>query len=236
MRRNRFPCGGQRAGSTRKIRAGGSSGIAAIMRGGAVRTTCARYVAGKRFGATSRRSASIACRATCVAGADSARRFSTGPTTHARYDRWFDDSAGTGHEADGMAHDVIFGARLSDHTPLPSPTMSPTPTDDAAAWHRRFASECNNRAWQLAEAASRSAAEDAEMLDAAHAAALHWRAVGTELHAARATMLLAHVHALLGHGALALPYARASFAFVTSHESADWEVAFAHAILANAAA
>ena len=135
-----------------------------------------------------------------------------------------------------MAHDVIFGARLSDHTPLPSPTMSPTPTDDAAAWHRRFASECDNRAWQLAEAASRSAAEDAEMLDAAHAAALHWRAVGTELHAARATMLLAHVHALLGHGALALPYARASFAFVTSHESADWEVAFAHAILANAAA
>ena len=133
-----------------------------------------------------------------------------------------------------MAHDLR--RPIVRHTSLPSPTMSPTPTDDAAAWHRRFASECNNRAWQLAEAASRTASEDAEMLDAAHAAALHWRAVGTGLHAARATMLLAHVHALLGHGALALAYARASFAFVTSHESADWEVAFAHAILANAAA
>jgi hypothetical protein len=114
--------------------------------------------------------------------------------------------------------------------------MTDPTADDAAAWHRRFAVECNNRAWRLAEAASRTAAEDLEMLDAAHAAALHWRAVGTESHVARAAMLLAHVHALLGHGALALPYARASFAFVTSHDSPDWEVAFAHAILASAAA
>src|SRR5512146_1896119 len=235
MRRNPCPCGGPRAGSTRKTRAGGSSGIAATMRGGAARTTCARSAAGKRFGATSRRSASIASRATCVAGAGSARRFSTGPTTRARYDRGARCRLGT-------PRDCHPGMPPLDPPPsvielrLPSPTMSPNSSDDVAVWHRRFASECNNRAWQLAEAASRTAAEDAEMLDAAHAAALHWRAVGTELHAARATMLLAQVHALLGHGALALPYARASFAFVTSHESADWEVAFAHAILANAAA
>jgi len=119
----------------------------------------------------------------------------------------------------------------------PRPTMPQTPADDsAAAWHRRFAVDCNNRAWRLAEAPSRTADEDAEMLDAAHAAALHWREVGTELHAARATLLLAHVHALLGHGALAMPYAREAFAYVTSHESPDWEIAFAHAVLANAAA
>ncbi|MGE5169681.1 MAG: hypothetical protein ACM3JC_04830 [Rudaea sp.] len=114
--------------------------------------------------------------------------------------------------------------------------MTDPTADDATAWHRRFAVDCNNRAWTLAEAASRTPVENEEMLDAAHAAALHWRKVGTDLHVARATMLLAHVHALLGHGALAMPYARASFAFVTSHESPDWEVAFAHAILANAAA
>jgi hypothetical protein len=106
---------------------------------------------------------------------------------------------------------------------------------EAAAAHRRFAAEANNCAWQLSEAASRSPAEDRDMLEAAHAAAYHWRKVGTEVHAARAEMLLAHVHALLGHGSIAMPYARASFASVTSRESPEWEVAFAHAVLANAA-
>ena len=106
---------------------------------------------------------------------------------------------------------------------------------DVATWLRRFAVESNNRAWQLSEAEARSSAEDQEMLEAAHAAAYHWRKVGTAVHAARADMLLAHVHALLGHGAIAMPYAQASFASVTSRESPDWELAFAHAVLANAA-
>jgi hypothetical protein len=108
--------------------------------------------------------------------------------------------------------------------------------EDAARWTRHFAVECNNRAWRLAEAATRAAGEDEEMLHAAHAAAFHWSKVGTELHQARAAMLLGHVHALLGHGASAMAYARQSFAFVTSRDSPPWEVAFAHAILANAAA
>ena len=107
--------------------------------------------------------------------------------------------------------------------------------DELAKWTRRFAIECNNRAWQLAEALSRTEAEDAEMLHAAHAAALHWGKVGTELHNARATMLLAHVHALLGDGRAAMPYARRSFDFVMSRDSPSWEIAFAHAVLANAA-
>lgn len=106
---------------------------------------------------------------------------------------------------------------------------------DVATWHRRFAVDANNRAWQLSEAATRSGAEDQAMLEAAHAAAYHWRKIGTDVHVARAEMLLAHVHALLGHGTIAMPYARASFASVTSRESPDWEIAFAHAVLANAA-
>lgn len=108
--------------------------------------------------------------------------------------------------------------------------------EELARWTRWFAVECNNRAWRLAEAATRTAGEDEEMLHAAHAAAHHWSKVGTELHQARATMLLGHVHALLGRGASAMAYARRSFAFVTSRDSPPWEVAFAHAILANAAA
>ena len=108
--------------------------------------------------------------------------------------------------------------------------------EELAKWSRWFAVEFNNRAWRLAEAARRSAAEDEEMLHCAHAAALHWGRVGAELHNARATMLLAHVHALLGHGAIAMDYARQSFSYVTTHDSPAWEVAFAHAVLANAAA
>jgi hypothetical protein len=115
--------------------------------------------------------------------------------------------------------------------------MAQPPTvAEPRAWHRWFAIEANNRAWRLAEAETRSAAEDAEMLTAAHAAAFHWSQVGTPLNIARAQMLLGHVHALLGDAKPALAYARASFDFVASHPSPDWEVAFAHAVLANAGA
>jgi hypothetical protein len=110
------------------------------------------------------------------------------------------------------------------------------PRDELPKLHRYFAVECNNRAWRLSESPARTPADDREMLDAAHAAALHWSKVGTELHGARAEMLLAHVHALLGRGESAMAYARSSFHFLTSRESPAWEVAFAHAILAGAAA
>lgn len=112
---------------------------------------------------------------------------------------------------------------------------APSP-EDIAKWSRWFAIESNNRAWRLAEALSRSPADDEEMLHCAHAAALHWGRIGTELHKARATMLLGHVHALLGHGDSATRFARRAFDFVATHESPAWEVAFAHAVLANAAA
>jgi hypothetical protein len=111
----------------------------------------------------------------------------------------------------------------------------PSSDDDIRKWHRRFAMECNNRAWRLSEAPTRSATENTEMLDAAHAAAFHWSKVGTEIHAARANMLSAHVHALLGHAELAMQHANASFTNVISRESPQWELAFAHAVLAHAA-
>jgi len=88
--------------------------------------------------------------------------------------------------------------------------------EDVQKWNRWFAVECNNRAWRLAEQVSRTPAEDEEMVHAAHAATLHWSRVGTELHQARAAMLLGQVHALVG--------------------TPGWELAFAHAVLANAAA
>jgi hypothetical protein len=111
----------------------------------------------------------------------------------------------------------------------------PVNDQDIQKWHRWFGVECNNRAWRLSEAQSRTAAEDSEMLNAARAATFHWNKIGTEVHAARAGMLLARVHALLGHGAIAMCYARTAFDSVASRASPDWEIAFAHAVLANAA-
>jgi hypothetical protein len=108
-------------------------------------------------------------------------------------------------------------------------------TADLAQWHRFFAIEGNNRAWRLAEA-ERTAEQRAEMLDAAHAAAWHWKAVGTELHRMRAHMLLAEVHALLGHGATAMAYANGMHGyFLGKNDTPDWELAFTHAIQAHAA-
>jgi hypothetical protein len=108
--------------------------------------------------------------------------------------------------------------------------------EELEKWHKWFAIECNNRAWRLAEQTTRSPAEDEEMLNCAHAAALHWAKVGTGLHRARAAILLGQAHALVGDGKRALQYAREAFAYVSEHESPAWQVAFAHAVLANAAA
>jgi len=113
-------------------------------------------------------------------------------------------------------------------TPAPSP-------GDIAKWNRWFAIETNNLAWTLAEESARTPAQQEEMINGAHAAAYHWSKVGSELNKARAEMLLGLVHALVGNGSLAMLYARRSFEYISSHESPDWEIALAHAVLALAA-
>src|SRR5258707_521842 len=85
--------------------------------------------------------------------------------------------------------------------------MSQPPFDLAQA-HRWFAIEFNNRAWDLVEQSSRSAEETVEMIHAAHAAAIHWQAVGTKLHAQRAENLLATAYLQAGHSEPALFHAQ----------------------------
>ncbi len=115
--------------------------------------------------------------------------------------------------------------------------MSQQPTqDELTQGHRWFAVVANNRAWQLAEQPTRTDLEDDEMLNAAHAAAMHWATFGNPLNDARARMLLAHTHAFAGNGRYALRHARASHAYLTSIDSPDWEIAFSHAVMAHAAA
>jgi hypothetical protein len=109
-------------------------------------------------------------------------------------------------------------------------------TADIDAWHRYFAIENNNRAWDLAAASSRTPDESREMLNAAHSAAGHWQAVGTDLNNMRARMLLAEVHALLGFGPSALELAAQVRDYFLNRTTDDWELAFVHTIHAHAAA
>jgi hypothetical protein len=114
--------------------------------------------------------------------------------------------------------------------------MESKPTEEETQlWCRRLGSQANNRAWALAEQAARTAQEDAEMLHAAHASRHLWSKVGTERNLALADVLLGHVHALLGSGSSAMRYAGDALDYFSSHQSEAWELAFAHAALANAA-
>lgn len=112
---------------------------------------------------------------------------------------------------------------------------TPNPEEEAR-WRRRFAADANNLAWSLVELEQRTPAQTDAMLDAAHASAHLWSAIGTDLHRARGQMLLGIAHGLAGNGALALRYAGACLDYFLDHECPDWEIAFAHAGMACAAA
>ena len=95
---------------------------------------------------------------------------------------------------------------------------------DPEDWHRYFAALCNNAAWELATK-QRSAGEDAEMMNLAHASAWHWGKIGNELNRMRAKTLLAEAHALLGLGQPALELAEEVRAWFLGRETDDWEIA-----------
>lgn len=119
-----------------------------------------------------------------------------------------------------------WGNRVTDQ-------LTPEQLNQAQRW---FAVECNNRAWSLAAQVERTPAEAQEMLYAAYAAAFHWSKIGQPINGARADVTLAHVHALLGHRDLAQQYAQRCLTFFEHNEGEDWDIAFAHAELAHAAA
>jgi hypothetical protein len=111
----------------------------------------------------------------------------------------------------------------------------PTP-EETVLWQRRLASQANNRAWALSEATSRTPEEDEEMLQAAHAAMHFWKIVGNDNNRAHAAQLLAHVYALLGLPNPAAHFLAKSQPVFLSGNAEAWEVALAHAVMANVAA
>src|SRR5215468_5032726 len=107
--------------------------------------------------------------------------------------------------------------------------------EEVRHWARRFASQSNNRAWDLVEQAERTDAETDEMLHAAHASARLWSTVGTELNAARSNLLLGVAHGLAGNGRLAQRYAQAAQRYLSANDCPDWEAALMETALAAAA-
>jgi tetratricopeptide (TPR) repeat protein len=97
----------------------------------------------------------------------------------------------------------------------------PQPPFELSIAHRWFAAEFNNRAWALVEQQNRTAEEATEMIQSAHAAALHWQAVGTPLNAQRAESLLATAYLKLGQGESALVHALRGLALGETNGSAQ---------------
>lgn len=115
--------------------------------------------------------------------------------------------------------------------------MSEKPTsEEVALWQRRLASQANNRAWTLAEQPTRTANEDEEMLQAAHAAMYFWNIVGNANQRAQAAQLVAHAYALLQLPGPAAHYLAKSQPLLLSDAALPWQRAMAHAVAANVAA
>jgi hypothetical protein len=91
--------------------------------------------------------------------------------------------------------------------------MADIPMDLERA-HRWFAVEFNNRAWYLVEKVDRNRDEVEEMIHAAHAACIHWQAVGKAVNQLRAQCLLATAYAAAGFGEAAVRYAEKCLALL----------------------
>lgn len=78
--------------------------------------------------------------------------------------------------------------------------------DEIDRFHRYFAVECNNNAWELADLADRSDEQTQEMIRLAEVAAWHWSKVGRPIHFARADMLLGWACCLVGQSEYARGY------------------------------
>jgi tetratricopeptide (TPR) repeat protein len=113
--------------------------------------------------------------------------------------------------------------------------MSAPPFDLPKA-HRWFAVEFNNRAWELIEKDGRSADETQEMLHTAHAAALHWKAIGTPLNDQRAENLLATAYLQAGRAEPALRHAQRCLSLSEQNAAAGTETPFDRATALGCAA
>jgi hypothetical protein len=101
---------------------------------------------------------------------------------------------------------------------------------------RALAVSLHGRSWTLLELPSRTAAQDDELVHAAHASAHHWLAIGTAANRSRAENQCARVYAALGRGEPALHHAGRCLELVRAEPDAheDWDLASAFEVAARA--
>jgi hypothetical protein len=99
-----------------------------------------------------------------------------------------------------------------------------------------FAKKIHGSVWTLLEKSDRSAADDEEMVDAAHASLFHWRSVGTGLNHQRGEWLIARVYTVIGEKYAAMRHAIRCLALTSEHKDlmVDFDIAFAYECTARA--
>ncbi len=104
---------------------------------------------------------------------------------------------------------------------------------DAAA-ERQLAIDLFNHVWTLLEKPDRTAAEDAEMVHAAHASCYHWQQVGTAVNVVRGEWQCSRVYAVLGRSEPALQHARRALALCEQGGIGGFDLGCAFEALARA--
>ena len=101
---------------------------------------------------------------------------------------------------------------------------------------RRLAAALFNRVWALLDEPDRSAADDDEMVHAAHASAYHWMQVGTLANRVRSEWQCSRVYAVLGRAEPALAHARRCLELAESAptELEEFDLPFAYEAMARA--
>ncbi len=101
---------------------------------------------------------------------------------------------------------------------------------------RKLAAALFNRVWTLLEQESRTEAEDAEMIHAAHASTYHWMQIGKPVNRARGEWQCSRVYAVLEMPVPALFHAQKVLDICQREGIADFDLAFAYEALARASA
>jgi hypothetical protein len=116
-------------------------------------------------------------------------------------------------------------------TAHPAPELSPDV-------HRALGAGLFNRTWDLLGVEGRTAAQDDELIDTAHASAWHWSQAGDAANAARGHWLCSRVYAILGRDEPAIHHARRAVDLVERGGGGleDWDAAAAAEAMARALA
>jgi hypothetical protein len=102
--------------------------------------------------------------------------------------------------------------------------------------HRALGVELFNHVWSLLELPERTAAQDDELVHAAHASRHHWAQVGEPRHLARGEWQISRVYSVLGRAEPALHHARRCLTLLEeSGDGEEWDLPFAHEAIARAA-